>query len=191
MKFKYLIVILLGLVACSPTNDLTGDVNPLGDFRLGHIVARTNTEMTKGPLSRHATNEEWAGALDVAFKNRFSRFSGTEIYHVGVTAEAYILAVPGIPVVAAPKSVLIFNVVVIENATQAILTPKAHQMTIIESLSGGSIIGSGYTQSKEEQLANLSEQAARATEKWLRTQPWFRDDKTGVIGVTEAAKSQE
>lgn len=185
MRSLYFLPLALGLLACSPTTDMEGEVVALGDFKLGHLVARTTDEMTKGPFSRDASNEEWSAALDVAFKNRFARYSGDEIYHLGVTAEAYVLAQPGIPVVAAPKSILIFNVVVIENSTRSVLTPEGHQLTVIETLGGQSLLGTGFTMTKEEQLANLAEEAARAAEKWLRTQDWFTDGKAGVIGIKE------
>ena len=73
--------------------------------------------LTKGPVSRDATPEEWKEAVRAAFEPRFKRYDGGKFYHLGVIVEGYVLAQPGIPVVLAPKSALIFSVTVIEDAT--------------------------------------------------------------------------
>ena len=100
-------------------------------------------------------------ALDVAFTERFSRFEGGSYYHLGVTAGGYVLAKPGIPFFAAPKSILIFTVIVVEDHTGKVLTEEPHQITVIERLTGGSILGSGFTRSRAQQMRDLSKQAAR------------------------------
>ena len=74
---------------------------------------------------------------------------------------------------ASPKSILIFSVVVVEDSSGKLLTPKPHKMTVVEQINGNSVIGSGYTLSKEEQLNGLAYQAALMTESWLRKQRWF------------------
>jgi hypothetical protein len=112
-------------------------------------------------------------AIDEAFTSRFSRFEGGSYYHLGITAGGYVLAKPGIPFIAAPKSILIFTVIVVEDHTGKVLTEKPHQITVIERLTGGSILGSGFTRSRAQQMRDLSEQAAQKTEEWLRKQPWF------------------
>lgn len=119
-------------------------------------------------------------ALDLAFNSQFSKFEGGSYYHLGITAAGYVLAKPGIPVIRAQKSILIFTVIVLEDHTGKILTEKPHQITVIEQLSGGSFLGSGFTLRREEQLTDLAQQAARATENWLRTQPWFGGPDTMV-----------
>ena len=70
--------------------------------------------------------------------------------------------------------------IVLEDHTGKILTEKPHQITVIEQLTGGSFLGSGFTRRREEQLTDLAQQAARATENWLRTQPWFDGPDTIV-----------
>jgi hypothetical protein len=172
---------LVLLVGCSaPTEDFNSEVVPIGNFRLGQIVPRAEAELTKGPFSRPSSREDWMDALDLAFNARFSRFEGGSYYHLGITAAGYVLAKPGIPIIGAPKSILIFTVIVLEDHTGKILTEKPHQITVIEQFNGGSFLGSGFTRSQEEQLTDLAQQAARATEDWLRMQPWFAGPDTIV-----------
>lgn len=179
MTRRLALLILLFLSACaSPTKDLDGTVVPIGNFRAGQLIARADAEMTKGPLSRDSDREEWITSLDKALKERFNRFEGGAYYHLGVTARAYILAKPGIPIIASPKSVLIFSVVVLEDSTGKMLTPKPHQITVVEQITTKSIFGSGYTLSKKQQILGLSRQAARLTENWLREQRWFEGPDT-------------
>ena len=170
---------LLFFAACSqPTQDFDAKLVPIGNFRLGQIVTRTDAELTKGPLSRTASREEWIVAVNVAFRDRFLRFGGGSYYHLGITASGYILAKPGIPLIAAPKSLLIFEVIAIEDHTGKVLTENPHQITVVEHLNGGSLIGSGYTRSREQQINDLAQQAALSTETWLRNQPWFEGPDT-------------
>ena len=172
---------LLLLVGCSAsTQDFNSKVVPIGNFRLGQIVPKAEAELTKGPFSRPSSREDWMDALDLAFNARFSRFEGGSYYHLGITAAGYVLAKPGIPIIGAPKSILIFTVIVLEDHTGKILTEKPHQITVIEQLNGGSFLGSGFTRSQEKQLTDLAQQAARATEDWLRMQPWFDGPDTIV-----------
>ncbi|MGB1234336.1 MAG: hypothetical protein ACPG5U_01220 [Planktomarina sp.] len=173
MRLFALLALPLLLLACSPVRDLDGAVEPIGDFKLGITVANVVGDVTKGPLSRDVTTDEWKADVKQAFDRRFSRYDGGRLYHLGVTVLGYVVAQPGIPIVASPKSVLIFNVVVIDNETQKPLTSEPHQMTVIETFTGGNIFGSGLTSTKEEQIADLSNAAAKATDNWLRTQPWF------------------
>ena len=181
MVLRVVFICLLFLAACSsPTQDFDSRLVPIGNFRLGQIVARAAAELTKGPLSRTASREELITAINVAFRNRFSRFEGGAYYHLGITATGYILAKPCIPLILAPKSILIFKVIAIEDYTGKVLTKKPHQITVVEPLNGGSLIGSGYTRSREQQINDLVQQAALSTENWLRQQPWFEGPDTIV-----------
>ncbi|MEM7296446.1 MAG: hypothetical protein AAF330_07485, partial [Pseudomonadota bacterium] len=159
----------LSLSACAATRDLTAPVEPLGDFRLGFTVVVPSPNYTKAPVSRTAEAEEWKEPLKAAFEERFKRFEGDSFYHLGVIVEGYALAPPGIPVVLSPKSVLIFSLTVVEDATETQLNPDPHQMTVLEEFSVTSVIGSGLLMSKEAQIEGLAEAAARAAEKYLRT----------------------
>jgi len=168
--FGLVAVILLG--ACA-AGDLEETPDPIGDFRLGFFVPSTAPEMTKGPASREATPEEWKAAMKAAFEPRFQRYAGGSFFHIGAIVDGYVLAQPGIPIVLAPKSVLIFRVTIIEDATGKQFPEEPHQITVVESVGAGTVLGSGLTSTKEEQLADLAENAARQTERWMRDQPWF------------------
>lgn len=178
MRFLLLPLLLLG-VACSPVADLEEAVVPIGDFSLGFAVPRVAEEVTKGPVSRDATADEWKDALKPAFETRFRRFEGERVYHIGVSVEGYVLARVGVPLVASPKSVLIFNVFVIDDETREVLTEEPEQLTVVETFGAGSLISSGLANTKEEQLQDLAQAAAKATEKWLRQQVWFYED--GIV----------
>ena len=181
MVWRMAFICLLFLAGCSsPMQDFQIKLVPIGNFRLGQIVPRADAELTKGPLSRTASSEEWVAAVNGAFKDRFSRFDGGSYYHLGITVNGYILAKPGIPLIAAPKSILIFRVIAIEDHTGKVLTQKPHQITVVEQLNVGSLIGSGYTRSRERQINDLAQQAALSTEAWLRQQSWFEGPDTIV-----------
>ncbi|MCH2076163.1 MAG: hypothetical protein MK180_04635 [Rhodobacteraceae bacterium] len=174
-RIALMFALALGLAACSETS-LDERPDPIGDFRLGFLVPVTSENLTKGPVSREATPEEWKAAMETAFRPRFERYEGSSFYHLGVIVEGYVLAQPGVPVVLAPKSALIFSVTVIEDATQMQLTAEPKQFTVLEDFSATSIVGSGLVLSKEQQMANLADNAAVRVENWLRDQPWFYDE---------------
>ena len=181
MRFASVVLVLLSAACAAPTRDLNEEIVPIGNFRLGQLVPRAEAQLAKGPLSRSASREEWMQALELAFNERFSRFEGGSYYHLGITAGGYVLAKPGIPFFAAPKSILIFTVIVVEDHSGKVLSEEPHQITVIERLTSGSILGSGFTRSRAQQMRDLSEQAARKTEDWLRKQPWFEGPDTIVF----------
>lgn len=173
LKWLTATVFALLLAGCAGDADLAEPPVSLGDFKLGHniVVARNPTV---GPLSRKATEAEWQKYMTEAIDRRFGRYEGDKIYHLGISVDGYVIAAPGIPVVASPKSVLIFTVTAWDNAAGAKLNEEAKQLTVLESFSGETVIGSGLTQTKEEQMENLSASAARAVQKWLLENPdWF------------------
>lgn len=170
---------LLAVTACTNANDLDEEPAYLGNFRLGHnIVVAPN--LTKGPASRAASKEEWIDAMTRAISERFTRHEGSKLYHLGVSVEGYVLAVPGLPVVASPKSALILNVTAWDDAAGKKLNQKPELITVVETASAKTLIGSGLTQSKEVQMENLSRNAAKLIENWLNRQNdnlgWFEDD---------------
>ncbi|MEM9438509.1 MAG: hypothetical protein AAGA15_15890 [Pseudomonadota bacterium] len=171
-RLALLLISALTLAACATTS-LEEAPEPIGDFELGFLVPVASPNLTKGPVSRDATGEEWVAAMEAAFRPRLERYDGGKFYHLGVIVEGYVLAQPGIPVVLSPKSALIFSVTVIDDATEETLTPEPEQFTVLEDIGAASIIGSGLVNSKEDQLAALSENAADRVERWLRAQPWF------------------
>lgn len=163
----------VALAACTNSNDLKDPTADLGNFLLGHNVV-VAPKAVKGPLSRDATKEELTGAVKAAVAERFGRYDGDNYYHLGVSIEGYNIALPGVPLVVSPKSVLIINVSVWDDAKQVKLTPEPKQITVFESFSGDVILGSGLTKSKEEQLANLAANAAKEIENFLlENREWF------------------
>ncbi|WP_235916105.1 hypothetical protein [Thalassovita mangrovi] len=174
-RFAALIALLL-VTACTNANDLDEAPVGLGDFRLGHDIVIA-PKVVKGPLSRDASEEEWQAALTAAIGERFGRYEGERLYHFATSVEGYVLAQPGIPVVASPKSVLIINFTVWDDSKRAKLNETPEQFTIMEALSGETVLGSGLTQSKEVQMQNLSRNAAKVIQNYLvkkqEEEGWF------------------
>lgn len=166
---RLMIALLAGLTflsACA-RDDLSLPPEPLGDFRLGfNIVVAPNPQ--KGPLSREATSEEWVEAVKTAIDERFSRFGGNKFYHIAVSVDGYVLAQPGVPLIYTPRSVLILGVTFYDDATQQKLNPEPIQLTVFEACCSIPLIGSGLSNSREEQLEALSFNAARAIERTMR-----------------------
>ncbi|MEQ8255179.1 MAG: hypothetical protein RH980_03870 [Roseovarius confluentis] len=172
-------LMIAGVAACTRVDDLGDAPVYLGNFHLGHnVVAAPNLQ--KGPLSREASKAAWIAAMTQAVDERFSRQEGTRLYHLGITLEAYVLARAGIPVVAAPKSVLVLKVTAWDDAKQARLNETPELITVIESLSGDTVVGSGLTRTAEEQMQVLTQKAAKLIENWLvrqnNAEGWFEDD---------------
>ncbi|CUH64394.1 hypothetical protein TG4357_01253 [Thalassovita gelatinovora] len=173
------LIALLAVVACTNANDLDKEKVDLGDFSLGHNIV-VAPKVVKGPLSRSASEDEWKTVLGAAIDERFGRYDGARLYHFGTSVEGYVLAQPGVPIVASPKSVLIINLTVWDDAKGVKLTEKPEQLTILESLSGETLLGSGLTQSKEIQMRNLSRNAAKVIQNYLVKMQaeagWFRPE---------------
>ncbi|MHC0054341.1 hypothetical protein [Actibacterium sp. D379-3] len=162
------------LSACASSDDLAEPPVPLGDFAMGYnIVVADNAEVI--PPSRKATPEEWEAALKKQIGLRFGRYEGEKLYHIAVSVDGFALAIPGIPVLVSPKSALVMSVNIWDDAAGAKLTEKPKQMTVLESVTGGTVIGSGYTKSREEQMENLAQNAAKQIERWMveNRAAWF------------------
>ena len=160
------------LLGCAK-NDLADPPVPLGDFALGlNIVVTDKTE--KVPISRNATGEEWQAAMKKAVDARFGRYDGTKLYNIGISVDGYALAPPGIPVVAAPKSILVVTANIWDDAARQKLNAEGKQITVFESLSGETVIGTGLTRNKQEQMDALAYNAVKRLEEWLLQNPeWF------------------
>ncbi len=182
------LVLCLGLAACGRPVDLDQPADPLGNFRLGFNVITVLDENVQGPLSRDVTETEWEEALQKSFDRRFSQFNGDRLYHLGITVVGYVVAVPGIPVVLSPKSILMFDLNVIDNETRQPLNAPGERLTVIESFTGSNIVGSGLTSSKDEQIEDLAARAAQQAENWMRTQPWFFGTGAGLPEPATAAQ---
>jgi hypothetical protein len=163
----------LSLLAACQTNDLAKPPPPLGDFVLGINIAVADAAQM-GPLSRAVTAEEMEAALTRAVADRFGRYAGGRIYNIGIAVEGYALAPPGLPVVLKPKSLLLISVTVFDDAEGRALNPGGKRLTVFEGVSPETVIGSGLTRTKAEQLAVLSYNAAKAVERYLLENPqWF------------------
>ncbi|MCR8726529.1 hypothetical protein [Frigidibacter sp. ROC022] len=162
------------LAACAAPEDLSKAPEPLGDFSLGYnIVVVDNPKI--GPLSRKATDAEWKASLEQAIDERFSRFKGEGTYHIAIKVQAYALAQTGIPLVVKPKSVLLISANVWTPYGK--LNAEPENLTVWEGVSEKTLLGSGLTQTREEQMRKLSVNAARKIEEWLREHPeWFTGD---------------
>lgn len=166
----------LGLLSACGASDLEDPPVPLGDFALGLNIAVADNAQ-KVPISRDATPEEWEEVMKEAVAARFGRYKGGRLYNIGISVDGYALAPPGIPVVAAPKSVLVITANVWDDATQTKLNPKGEQFTVFEGMSGETVIGSGLTRSKRKQMEVLSYNAVKRVEDWLVRHPeWFPTD---------------
>jgi hypothetical protein len=169
------LALILGLVvlAACGRNDLEDPPVPLGDFALGlNIVVADNVQ--KVPISREASVEEWEAVMKEAVADRFGRYQGTKLYNIGISVDGYALAPPGIPVVAAPKSVLVITANVWDDAAELKLNEEGKQITVFESLSGETVIGTGLTRNKKQQMEALSYNAVKRVEEWFLQNPeWF------------------
>lgn len=184
------LALVLGLTACADgARQLRKPVEPLGDFKLGHaIVVAPN--IVQGPASRDATADDWIAGVDAALEQRFRRYEGDKFYHLGVSVEGFVLAVPGVPLVFNPKSVLIVKVTVFDDAAGGKMHDEPEQITALEAVSAQTIVGSGVTQTRDEQLKLLSDNIALQIEKWMRRMQrekgWF-----GGVGAGTAAVPAE
>ncbi len=172
------------LAACAGIEDPNAPLEPLGNFQLGHTVIVTeNAKMV--PPSRRADLDAWKTLMIGDIDKRLGRYEGEKLYHLGVHIDSYVLAVPGVPLVAVPKSVLVVSLSVFDNATQQRITEEPHQIIVFErSQKNTFIIGSGIVNSKAEQMQNLSRNLARQISKYLQqNKQWF-----GVVEDTEAAQ---
>ncbi|MGY6535562.1 MAG: hypothetical protein ACXIVG_09485 [Pararhodobacter sp.] len=184
------LLLLLVAAACTDARG-TGDARPeLGDFRLGHnIVVAANAQ--QAPLSRTAEPEAWEAAIREAVAERFEHYEGTRLYHIAISVDGYVLAVPGVPLVASPRSALIIGVHLWDDEL-GLLNEERRQLTILEGVSGESIVGSGLTRSAEEQMAVLSRNAARAIENWMaENTAWFNTGRPPRPEMLEALAERE
>jgi hypothetical protein len=182
-------VTMMGLVAACGSGSADLDAPPvaLGDFSLVHNIV-VASKAQRGPLSRKATEEQLIETMRAAIAERFDRYDGNSRYHFGISVEGYVLAAPGVPVVLAPKSILVINLTVWDDALGKKLNEKPEQITVLETFGGDSVIGSGYTLTAQEQLTQLSQNAAKAVERYLvrqqKEQGWFASTIAADVSET-------
>lgn len=175
LRIAALLVGLVLLGACGKKDDLKDPPTPLGDFALGlNIVVADQAQ--KSPVSRDASPEEWKVSLQQAIEDRFGRYdeSGSKLFNLGISIDGFALAPPGLPVLLKPRSLLVITANIWDDAAQQKLNAEGKRLIIFENTTGKTFIGSGLTQSKAEQMHNLSYNAAKAVEGWLLENPeWF------------------
>ena len=167
------LVLTIGALSACAAENLSAPPTPIGDFRLGFDTVVADQSQPVGP-SRKATPDEWEAAFKQEIGKRIGRYDGSRIYHIGVGVTAYALAVPGVPILLSPKSVVVFSVDVWDDALQRTVNAEPKEFTVFEGISGATVIGSGLTKSREQQIATLSENAARKIGEWLvENKAWF------------------
>ena len=160
------------LAGCG-NRDLSQPAPEFGDMALGYTIVVAKNAQAVGP-SRKASAEEWEASIRDAVQARIGRQQGEKLYHLGIGVDGYALAVPGIPVVLSPKSALVASVTLWDDAAQVKVNAEVERFTVLEALSPETVISSGLTQSREQQIANLSASLARAIETWLvENEEWF------------------
>ena len=175
-RYFFMLVCLCFFTACERVTDQSESPDALGDFALGYSVV-VAPHPVAGPMSRPATDDEWIAAVKKALDQRFDRYKGDKLYHIAVSVDGYMLAKPGIPVLLSPKSALILNATIWDDAAGVKLNEKPHQIAVIESLTVKTLIGSGLTMSRRAQLENLSRNVALSVERWMTSmmvkKRWF------------------
>lgn len=177
---KFAFLAAAGLLAACANGAILGEERvELGDFRLCYNIVTTN-DAVQGPLSREADLDEFATLIRAEVARRFDRYDGDRLYHIAMHVDAYVLAVPGIPIVASPRSALIISTNVWDDVLGRPLNETPEQFTVLEHASGSSIVGSGLTQNAEQQMQVLAQNAAIRIENWLSENPeWFQHGLEG------------
>lgn len=162
----------LSLAGCTREMDEATAGTAIGDFRLDRLVVIVDNPIT-GPVTRTLPDATVQAAVTEAVDERLRRFQGTGSYSIGIKVAGYVLAPPGIPVLFAPRSTLFLSVNAYDDVPSR-LHPEPKNMTIFEDAGGDTVVGSGYTQTADEQLVELAENAAVQIERWLReNESWF------------------
>lgn len=171
---------LAGCAGGSSTPVARGTPEPLGEFKLGYVIVVAKNAQKVDP-SKDVSQQQWDDALTQAIEQRFRPFEGTQLYHIAVNVLGYSVAVPGIPVLVAPKSVMMMDVTIWDNSKslgpdpkQGKINKEPRRFTIFESASTDFVIGTGLTKSADEQVADMAANAAAQIEAWMRENPeWF------------------
>jgi len=184
-----LLTVLVLAAGCTPATP-DEPLEALGEFSLGHNIV-VASKAKKGPISRHATESEWVNAMTSAVAERFERYEGAQLYHLGISVEGYMLAPKGIPILYSPKSALIINVTAWDDAAGRKLNEEPEQFTVFETTTSDTVInGSGRERTQAEQLKGLSRNAVGEIEDWLLEQHlangWFNKIQSTVIDDTKA-----
>ncbi|OIP85986.1 MAG: hypothetical protein AUK37_03580 [Rhodobacterales bacterium CG2_30_65_12] len=163
------------LAACAVT-DLDETPPPMGRFLLGHNIVVVAKDIEAAPLSRTLTDEAWVGTVRKAVNDRFSRYDGDQYFHISTAILGYMLAPAGVPIVAAPKSILMADVYVYRDSDGGKpINEEPKRFTVFEE-GGDVIVGSGLTRTAEQQAESLARNLAKAIHDWMLENPdWFGD----------------
>ena len=188
----FLMASLALLAACGDKTPLADQpVEPIGEFRLVHNIVTVN-HIQKVQPSRDVPPQEWDDAVTEAIQARMGRYQGSQMYHLGVNILGYSVAVPGVPILLAPKSVVVVDVTVWDNFKAGKINATPKRMTKFESASPDLFIGSGLTKTKDEQVANLAANVALQVEKWLReNEEWFAKRPEGSTPPAKPAAAAQ
>lgn len=183
---------LLLLVACD-AHDVGEPPKPMGNFAMGLNIVVSEQAQTI-PISRQATPEEWKTVMEQAMKDRFGSYDGDKLFDFGISIDGYMLAPPGVPVVASPRSALIITVNVWDDAKKQLLVEGGKRLTIVEGISGDSVVGSGWTQTKDAQMKKMAANAAKAVQDYMLEHPeWLGlppiETPSGAHTNADAAKA--
>ncbi len=164
---------MAALSGCATPDPLTQELPPMGDFRLAlAIVVSENAK--KIPPSRDATPGALKSQMKAEIERRFGSYGGGKDYIVAVNIDGYSLAPPGIPIVLAPKSILVISANLWTASPQEkIAGPE--QITTFEG-ADTLLLGSGLVKDADEQLATLTRNATSKIQTWLLKNP-------GLIGL--------
>ncbi|SLN60056.1 hypothetical protein PSA7680_03147 [Pseudoruegeria aquimaris] len=158
------------LAACAGDPEVLEPPKDLGEFRLGRYFIYADDAQV-GPLSKDVTADEWENIMSDALVERLGRYRGGRSYDIGINIVGYVVAVPGVPVVASPKSVLVAMVNIWDQGNPNKLNAEPKQITVLESFTAEGVISSGLTMSSDEQMQQLSRNAVRAIEEWIAENP--------------------
>jgi len=162
----------LVLAACGaptpPPQPAQHSIAPLGAFRLGHnIVSARAVQPLNGSVL--IAPEAWEQTLRNSVASRFAPLDGDQFYHLAIAVEAYSIAGRDAPPVTGERSVLVVSADIWDDAASAKITPSPQRFTITQDITA--LTGALDPQIK---VAQMSEQAARQIEAWLRANPqWF------------------
>lgn len=160
---------LVGLFGCD-AHDAGEPPRPMGNFRMGLNIVVPDMAQTIA-LSRQATPEEWKTVMTQAMQDRFGSYTGDKMFDFGISIDGYMLARRGIPVVANPRSALIVTVNVWDDAKQQLLVKGGKRITFVEGISPDAVIGSGWTQTKDQQMKKLAFNVARQVQNYMLDHP--------------------
>ncbi|WP_235281446.1 hypothetical protein [Thalassobacter sp. 16PALIMAR09] len=183
------ILAVLFVSACASEDPLIYQQPDMGSFQMKwNIVVADNARLV--PPSRSATPAEWQDVLGAEIDRRFSGYAGGRDFHIAVNVDGYALAPPGIPVLLAPKSILVLSANVWDDAEARKLHAEPERITVFEGANATTIIGSGFTKTKEEQMRALSRNAARAIQNWILTKPEWLALPPLLAAQTSEAEAQ-